>query len=124
EQLLAQLHQGANPQKLDQQNHLQWISHQAVNRQASILNGQILKLAFSLPATANKTHPVFGGVTLSNRDYALVSVIGVSDNSLAQLSPQEQQAYREEIENSAGQLDYELYVGSLMKQAKIVTNKL
>jgi peptidyl-prolyl cis-trans isomerase D len=121
EQLLAQLRQGENPQKIAEQHHLQWISHQAVNRQTSVLNGQILKLVFSLPANANKTHPAFGGLTLSNGNYVLVSVTGVTNGVSAQLSSPEQQTYREEIENSMGQLDYELYVSSLMKQAKVVT---
>ncbi|MGB6975962.1 MAG: SurA N-terminal domain-containing protein [Gammaproteobacteria bacterium] len=123
EQLLGQLRQGVNPQKLAEQNQLRWISHQAVNRQTSILNGQILKLAFSLPSTANKTHPVFGGLSLADGDYALVGVRGVNQGALTQLPQAQQQAYRDEIENSSGQLDYELYVDSLMKQAKIVTNK-
>jgi peptidyl-prolyl cis-trans isomerase D len=123
DQLLAQLHQGTNAQKLAAEQRLRWVANQAVNRQTSKLNGQILKLAFSLPGTANLAQPVFGGLTLANGDYALVSVTAVKNGDLMQLSPAEQQVYRDEIENSAGQLDYELYVSGLMKQAKIVSNK-
>jgi hypothetical protein len=55
-------------------------------------------------------------------DYALVAITGLKDGdetSLGRQGPQQRRIFREQLEKILGQLDYELYLRSLLTKAKV-----
>lgn len=109
--------QNQNLQTFSQQYHLTWQTKTDVTRQTPGINAQMLRAAFSLPKPQNGK-PNMVGTILPNGDYALIAVKAVND-ATATLSDQQLHVALGEIANNYGQLEYQLYIDDLMKQAKI-----
>lgn len=121
--VLANIQQGESLQKAAQQANLEkyglsWQFKNAVSRQMPGIDAQILRAAFNLPKPTNPSHPSVGDTTLASGDYALVVTISVSE-AAAPLSPQQLQVSESEIQNSFGQLEYQLLIDDFMKHARI-----
>lgn len=106
-----------NFQEISQQNNLSWQTKMAATRQTPGLSGEILRTAFALPQPNNEKLTV-AGIVLANGDYALVAVNKVIDVDVTNAKQQEH-VMQNEIENSYGQLEYQLYVDDLLQRAKI-----
>lgn len=105
-------------QNVTQKHHLVWQSKSNVSRQVASINVQILRAAFSLPKPLNSDKPSVTITSLPNGDYAIVTVNKITDNIPTQ-AEQQQRIVQNEIENSYGQLEYQLYTDDLMQHAKI-----
>lgn len=117
QQLLQELQQGKNPQDIAQQLNLSWIKISNAGRFDAKVPSVILNAAFRSPRP-DKT-PSNSGFKLPNGDYFLISVTAVQDGSLGTNAAAQERIYREELEESFGQLDYALYVRNVLTKAKI-----
>lgn len=97
---------------------LNWQFKNSVSRQMPGINAQILRAAFSLPKPLSSVKPTVGDTSLENGDYALVATKSISE-SISTNSQQQLHVFAGEIQNSFGQLEYQLLVDDLMKHAKI-----
>lgn len=118
QQVLQQLQAGKNKDELVQQLGLSWQVATNAARFDSKVPGVILNTAFRLPrpTTAAASN---NGFSLPSGDYAVISVSAVRDGEPGKNSIVQQRAYREELENSFGQLDYSLYVRGILSKAKV-----
>jgi peptidyl-prolyl cis-trans isomerase D len=119
-QILQQLKQGKNPEQLAQQNKLTWRTVPAATRFSNQASSLLLSAAFRMPRPVNSSNPSRAGITLPNGDYAVLVLTAVHDGIFNQAADVQRRVYREQLENSLGQLDYALYVRGLERKAKIV----
>lgn len=103
---------------LTQQYHLHWQTKNRVTRQASGIDGQIIRTAFALGAPQNDANPRFTGVTLQNGDYVIVGVKKVWP-AVSTPKPQQITVTQHQLENNYGQLDYQLYINELLDKSKV-----
>lgn len=118
-QILASSKTEAEFQKLVAQNGLVFQSFQNVGRHADNVRGSILNEAFQLPKPSAKVSTVFTGLSLSNGDYAVIAVTGVTDGDVAKMTAQQAKVYGEQLASQFGQLDYGLYALQEINQAKV-----
>ncbi len=104
------------------QNNLSWQTDNNAGRYDSRVDGAILHQAFGMPRPQNNI-PSLTGFALPSGDYAVISLNGVNDGVVPAAGNIQLRIFREEIENTLGNIDYQLYVRDLMNHAKIVTNK-
>lgn len=116
--LQSQLQSGAvTPEKIAEQNKLVVTKTGLIGRYSTKVDSAILDMAFRLPnpLSANKT--VVYGVTRLPNGYAIVGLKAVKAGSVA--DARQQTVFAEQIQNSLGLLEYELYKRSMVAHAKI-----
>lgn len=117
QELLMKLKSGEDPQKIAQSNGLQWIKVGEIGRYSNKVDPAILDMAFSL---ANpkflKNNKSYGTTKLTN-GYAIVAVDAVRSGTVP--NPKQYAIFAEQIQNSEGLLEYELYKQSQIADAKI-----
>lgn len=112
--LLAKLQAGDNSTKLLAQYKFAWKQPGLVKRYSAQLDSAILDLSFRLAVGPSKYS--YGMVRLPN-GYALVHLLRIQPG--ASMDKQQQLVFAEQIQNSLGLLEYELYKRSQMQAAKI-----
>lgn len=120
--LLQQLQQGNKGEEIAKQMNLPWQVANNVGRFDPHVPSAVLNAAFRLPRP--NAQPAVGSFKLPNGNYALVSVNKVIDGTLGNNPAAQERIYREELEDSFGQLDYSLYVHNVLNKSKInIKNK-
>ncbi len=109
------LEMAANPEQIMRQYHLTWHSVGFIGRHATKIDSAILDAAFSIPKSDQKISYTIAKTPVG---YALIGVRAVKEGVLT--NKDEYRVFAEQIQNTQGLLEYELYKDSLMKRAKIV----
>ena len=114
-----QLAKGANPERLLSEQKLTWKQAGMLGRYSNKVDNAILDLAFRMPnpATTNQGKPTFGVTRIPN-GYAVVMLKEVKKGI-----PKDEKQYSvfaEQLQQSDGMLEYELYKQSQVAAAKIV----
>lgn len=117
ESLRAQLESGANPQNLATQHHLTWHQEGYIGRYAQHVDSAVLDMVFRMPPQSAESQKVSYGITKLPTGYAVVAFKGMRAGTI---NDQKQYTmFAEQIQNSQGLLEYELYKRSQMAAAKI-----
>src|SRR5690606_38745434 len=95
---------------------LQWVTTGYLGRYSTKVDTAILDLAFRLPNPLNVKASAAYGVTRVPDGFAVVAVKAVKDGSTEN---QKVDVFAEQVQNSEGMLEYELYKKSQMDNAKI-----
>lgn len=119
--LKAKLQAGANPQELAKNYKFKWNATGLIGRYSTKVDSAILDLAFRMPnpAKSNGT-PSYDDTRLPN-GYAIVALKAVKDGVIA--DKKQYSVFAEQIQNSEGLLEYELYKQSQIQNAKISIQK-
>ena len=109
---------GANLESLMHTHNLQWRVVTRAARDAEHVPAAINNVAFSLASIGNSK-----GFSLDNGNYAIVRLKGIYDGKFQQLDSEKQANFTEQMEVSYGNIEYDLYINSLMAKAKIEKSK-
>lgn len=122
--LVQAIQQGKKPDEVAKQANLKWTQMSNVGRFDMKAPPALLFELFRMPRPTSKNPLSVDGMAMPNGDYAVLALSAVTDGSF---SPNQQavqeRIYREELENSYGQLDYSLYMKGLVNKSKININK-
>lgn len=105
-----------NPEQVMQQYHLRWSTPGMISRHATKIDSAILDAAFTM-AKPQGDQKITYAVTKIPNGYAIIGVKAVKEGALN--NKDEYRVFAEQIQNTQGLLEYQLYKDSLMKQAKI-----
>jgi peptidyl-prolyl cis-trans isomerase D len=120
EDLQAKLQAGANPEQLATSHKLSWNKVGYIGRYSNQADPAILDSAFRLPRPDAK-HMVSYGVTKLPNGYAIIALKAVKDGNLPD-DRKQYDVFAQQVQDSNGLLEYELYKQSQIKQAKIIIN--
>jgi peptidyl-prolyl cis-trans isomerase D len=101
-------------QDLVQFNQLHWTLVEKATRESDKSDNTVNDLAFSLLGPE-----AIDGINLANGDYVVVKLKQVNDGVLSELDKEQRDSLIQQIQANYGTMDYDLYVNSLIKQAKI-----
>lgn len=120
DEISGKLQAGMSEEKLAQQYFgLKWIPVGYLGRYSTKVSSAILDRGFQLPRPQAAKKNSYGIVQLPN-GYAVISLHAVRDGVV---KDQKQYAlFADQVQNSEGLLEYELYKQSLIKSAKVSTN--
>lgn len=120
EKIQTALNQGKSVKEISSQYHLVWKTKINVNRLDKKVSSAILTAAFNLDL--KKGHAVTTAV-LPNSDSAVVKLNAIKIVNYNKVSSKQRRALAQKIKQSLGQLDYQLYIKSIKKNADIkITN--
>ena len=108
--------------KIAQQYSFAWQTDNNAGRYDSRVDAPILHEAFLMPHPTNNA-PALAGFDLPSGDYAVISLNGVTDGPIPAPGNVQLRIFTEEIENTLGNIDYQLYVRDILNNAKIIPNK-
>lgn len=117
EHLKAKLQSGADPQMLANSNNLTWNRTSYIGRYSTKVDSAILDMAFSLPNPVVLQKKVVYGVTRLSNGYAIIALKSVKEGTVA--DERQYTIFAEQVQNSEGLLEYELYKQSQKSKAKI-----
>lgn len=118
--LKAKLQSGADAQALAAQNGLSWSQTGFLGRYSTKVDTAVLDLAFRLPNPSVANTKMTFGVTRIPNGYAIVALKSVKEGTVA--DEKQYNVFAEQVQNSEGLLEYELYKLSQTKKSKIVIN--
>lgn len=118
--IMAKLQSGSDPRQLAANYKLTWNAAGMMGRYSNKIDNAVLDLAFSLPNPANDKNKISYGVVRVPNGYALVAVKSVKPGVLT--DNKQAAVFAEQIQNSEGLLEYELYRLSQTERAKIKVN--
>ena len=119
EEIKSKLTFGTDPQQIEQTYHLVWNKAGYIGRYAVKVDPSILDTAFRLPRpTDNKA---LYSVARLPSGYAIVALQGVRDGMVTDKT--QYAVFAEQVQNSQGLLEYELYKQSQISHAKIKIEK-
>jgi peptidyl-prolyl cis-trans isomerase D len=95
-------------------HHLKWTTVEQATRDGDKANSQINDLAFNLLRADSRD-----GVPLDNGDYVVVRLKQINDGSLSTMDKEQKESLIQQVEANYGVMDYDLYVNSLINQAKL-----
>lgn len=110
------LESGVSPSQLSRDYHLPWHEMKAVDRETTQVPSPILKVGFDLPLAGLSAT---GSTALPNGDMAVVRVSDPKPGDFLLASAQKKQILTDKLTALAGQLDYQLYVKSVMDHTKV-----
>jgi peptidyl-prolyl cis-trans isomerase D len=114
----AKLAAGSDSQQLANAAHYNWVKTGFIGRYSTKVDSAILDTAFRLPNPLNeKSKNGVYGVTRIPNGYAIVAVKSVKEGSVA--DEKQFVVFAEQVQNSEGMLEYELYRQSQTNKAKI-----
>lgn len=99
------------------QYNVSWTNAGFIGRHATKVDTAILNEAFSMPKPNNASKPVYSVVKVPN-GYAVVALSSVKDGE-PHNKREEYDLFAEQIQNSQGLLEYELYKDGIMKRSDI-----
>ncbi|WP_419419150.1 SurA N-terminal domain-containing protein [Legionella sp. D16C41] len=106
-----------NSESLLEANKLVWHEVAQATRDTDKADAVINDLAFSLPKPNS-----LEGRRLMNGDYVIVRLKKINDGQDSSLDKENRASIAQQIEASYGLMDYDLYINSLVKSAKIARN--
>lgn len=115
-EIKQKLQTAANPEQIIQQYRLHWSAPGMLSRHATTIDSAILDAAFSMPKPQGDQKILYTITKIPN-GYAIIGVKAVKEGALK--NKDEYRVFAEQIQNTQGLLEYELYKDSLIKQAKI-----
>lgn len=98
-------------------NHLSWKKTGFIGRHADKISSAILETAFAMSKPQNN-HLSFA-ISKTPDGYAVIALKGVREGKEI-LDPKQYQVFAEQIQNTQGLMEYELYKQSVLRNAKIV----
>lgn len=104
-------------QRLIASHQLQWNAVTQAARDNDKIDPVINELAFTIVKPENRD-----GVKLNNGDFVVVKLKNINEGKLDALDEEQKNSLIQQIEASYGMMDYDLYVNSLVHNAKIVRN--
>jgi hypothetical protein len=107
----------ASPEQVMQSYHLSWSPAGIIGRHSTKIDSAILDAAFSIPKQEGDNTTSYT-ITKIPSGYAIIAVKTIKEGTLN--NKDEYRVFAEQIQNTQGLLEYELYKDSLIKQAKIV----
>ncbi|NLJ12369.1 MAG: peptidylprolyl isomerase [Gammaproteobacteria bacterium] len=116
EALLASLKEGQTSVAQAEENT--WQVVEAANRAQEELDPQVLQAVFKMPKPKKDGAAEFAGLSLSNGDYVVLRLTGVSDEA-APLNSDELVQYQQVLASRAGQVDFNALMQQLELDAKI-----
>ncbi|HVY53772.1 MAG TPA: SurA N-terminal domain-containing protein [Gammaproteobacteria bacterium] len=116
EEIHNKLINGASESQLAAEYKLAWVNLGFIGRYSDKVDSAILEKAFQLTYPQNAKNS-YGTVQLPN-SYAVVALSAVRDGAVK--DQKQYKLFAEQVQNSEGLLEYELYKQSLMKKAKIL----
>lgn len=113
EELKAKLQAGAeNLQQLAKVNNFTWNKTGYIGRYSTKVDSAVLDLAFRLPNPATANNATVYGVTRLPNGYAVVALQAVKEGGVA--DNKQYYVFAEQVQNSQGLLEYELFKRSQM----------
>lgn len=106
------LQTGSNPNDIANQYKLVWNHSGLIGRHSTKVDPGILDVAFDLPRSLNSY-----AVAKTQNGYAIVGLTAIRNGALTR--PEEYDAFSEQVQNSQGLLEYELYKQSIVNKAKV-----
>ncbi len=116
---LTKLQAGASPDVVMAGTKFVWTNAGYTGRYSKKVDTAILDEAFSLPSPATVANGVSYGITRLSNGYAIVALRGIREGGM---DPKQSAVFAEQVQNSQGLLEYELYKQSQIKAAKITIN--
>ncbi|MEL7560162.1 SurA N-terminal domain-containing protein [Stutzerimonas chloritidismutans] len=113
EQLIATLRDGGQVEQ-------QWQPVEAASRSQEGVEPAVLQQVFRMPKPEASDKPSYGSVRLSDGDFIVVRLSGVSEPK-AELSEEDKQNYRRFLASRSGQQDFAAYRQMLHENAEIET---
>ena len=113
EQLIATLRDGGQVEQ-------QWQPVEAASRSQEGVEPAVLQQVFRMPKPEASDKPSYGSVRLSDGDFVVVRLSGVSEPK-AELSEEDKQNYRRFLASRSGQQDFAAYRQMLHENAEIET---
>ncbi|MCH2342825.1 SurA N-terminal domain-containing protein [Pseudomonas sp. NPDC047963] len=113
EQLIATLRDGGQIEQ-------QWQPVEAASRSQEGIEPAVLQQVFRMPKPEASDKPSYGSVRLSDGDFVVVRLSGVSEPK-AELSEEDKQNYRRFLASRSGQQDFAAYRQMLHENAEIET---
>lgn len=113
------LEKNRNPAAIATEYKLQWSQPAFVSRRSNKIDPSVLEIAFALPKPT-PSKPSYG-IARTKEGYAIVALSALRENAAAH-SPQ-YKIYAEQIQNTQGLMEYELYKKSMQDKAKVVVEK-
>ncbi|HVE43808.1 MAG TPA: SurA N-terminal domain-containing protein [Gammaproteobacteria bacterium] len=117
EGLVVKLRAGENPQQLVSANKFNWVHAGSIGRYSTKVDTAILDLAFRLPDPAHAKEKISYGMTRTPNGYSIVALNAVKEGSIS--DKRQAAVFAEQVQNSEGLLEYELYKLSQIKNARI-----
>jgi peptidyl-prolyl cis-trans isomerase D len=117
EEIKAKLESGANPAQLAAAYHLTWNKTGYLGRYSTKVDSAILDIAFRLPDPTDSKNKAVYGVTRLPNGYAIVALKALKEGVLT--DPKQYAIFSEQVQNSEGLLEYELYKQNELRTAKI-----
>jgi peptidyl-prolyl cis-trans isomerase D len=117
EDLQAKLQAGADPQQIAKSYKFKWNSTGFLGRYSTKVDTAVLDLAFRLPNPAAMQNKIPYGMTRVPSGYAIVALKAVKNGTVT--DKKQLSVFAEQIQNSDGLLEYELYKRSQTNAAKI-----
>lgn len=123
QQIVQQVQQSNDINTFAHHNNLSLQTANSIARFGSSVPVTLTTAAFRMPKPEAPAKFTATSVKMPNGDYAVLILTGVHEGSIASKAADTQQrVYREQLENSFGQLSYALYARGLEKKAKVVIN--
>lgn len=119
EDLKNKLIAGANPQQLASTNKFVWVQAGYLPRYSNKVDSAILDLAFRLPNPKTAKNKIAYGVARLPTGYAVVAVKSVKEGAMDE---KQYTVFSEQVQNSDGLLEYELYKLAQINKAKVNIN--
>lgn len=101
-----------------EQNY-RWDKKQNLDRAAREVDANLLEAVFSMPRWLESNKPELKAVKLSNGDYAIAWLTGVTDGNAELLSESEKKSIEAELQTHWGRLEYALYAADQISKAQI-----
>lgn len=112
----SKLQAGASPDVVLAGTKFVWVNAGYMGRYAKKVDTAILDEAFSLPSPLSIPNKVAYGVTRLANGYAIVALRDIRQNNMDE---KESAVFAEQVQNSLGFLEYELYKQSQIKAASV-----
>ena len=117
ERLLTSRENGEDIDNLLQENELEWIDVEGVDRNAFTVNREILEHVFSLPAPEDSAS--ISNISLSNGTYVLVELNKVNVGELSAIPESDRERLVGSLESDLGVSDYQSFLNSLRENSDI-----
>ena len=122
ELLLAARENGEDIDSLLQENELEWIDAEGVDRNAFTVNREILEHVFSMPKPESSAS--VSNIVLPNGTYVLIELNEVAVGELSSIPETDRERLVSSLESDLGVSDYQSFLNSLKKNSDITASML
>ena len=118
--ILTALESGEDIQPILDEEELQWIDAQGVERGGNTVNGQIVNSVFAMPSP--ESGPLFDSVRLANDTFVVVELTAVNPGTAESLAENERASIEDSMLTDFGNRDFQSYLNNLRVTADIQTS--